>query len=230
MKIHIESISKSYAGNVAIDKVSFHFEGGGVYALSGHNGSGKSTLLRIISMLEEPDSGTVERLEDDGSPIESGTGLRRRMTLLLPETGLFNDTVFGNVAFGLRLRGISKDEIQARVENALKACGMSKEAGSHAYALSSGQAKRVGLARAIVIEADALLLDEPTSSVDEENAEIIEGMLYGIKSQGYAVVNPNASARTRPLVIIATHDSAMAERLCDRVLNMRHGRMLNRLE
>ena len=135
------------------------------------------------------------------------------MTLVLPRIGVFNTTVFRNAAYGLQLRSAKRQEIEERVQNALDFVGLGPKRDQHALTLSSGETQRLGIARALVLEPEILFLDEPTASVDEENTEIIESIVGAMKKQG------------RLTVIMTTHDRGQAERIADRLLIMKHGRI-----
>ena len=212
MNLHIDHIRKSYEDREILADCSFAFTGSGVFVLRGANGCGKSTLLRICSLLELPDSGEI-RFLDDGSPLPVTTALRRRLTLVLPRTGVFNTSVFHNVAYGLRIRGIGKSGIEAKVKNALSFVGLEQKARQHARTLSSGETQRMGLARALAIDPEILLLDEPTASVDDENTGIIESIIRELNKNG------------RTMIIMTTHDRDQAERLADRLLTIRNGKL-----
>ncbi len=173
LSLIISNITKSYNGKIVLDGCSFSFEKSGVYVLMGPNGSGKSALLRICALLETPDNGEVVYYED-GKVVENNLNLRRRITLLLPNIGIFNTKVFKNVAYGLTIRGMNKRETKERVEKTLDFVGLLHKKNQNALSLSSGEAKRMGIARAIVLEPEVLFLDEPTTSVDQENTKIIE--------------------------------------------------------
>jgi tungstate transport system ATP-binding protein len=201
----ISNITKSYNGKIVLDGCSFSFEKSGVYVLMGPNGSGKSTLLRICALLEIPDIGEIVYYED-GKVVENNLNLRRRITLLLPNIGIFNTTVFKNVAYGLTIRGMIKGDIKERVEKALDFVGLLHKKNQNALSLSSGEAKRMGIARAIVLEPEVLFLDEPTASVDQENTKIIEEILIKLKK----TVNS--------IIVIATHDTSSAKRVGDFLL------------
>jgi ABC-type proline/glycine betaine transport system ATPase subunit len=109
LSLIISNITKSYNGKIVLDGCSFSFEKSGVCVLMGPNGSGKSALLRICALLETPDNGEVVYYED-GKVVENNLNLRRRITLLLPNIGIFNTKVFKNVAYGLTIRGMNKRE------------------------------------------------------------------------------------------------------------------------
>jgi tungstate transport system ATP-binding protein len=178
--------------------------------LMGRNGSGKSTLLRICALLENPENGTVAYVEND-TPLQPDMPLRRRITLVLPRIGVFNTTVYRNVAYPLRIRGLSHDDIESRVNKTLVFVGLERKKNQQAKTLSSGETQRLGMARALVLDPDILFLDEPTASIDEENTRIIESIIKDMRKEGKA------------MVIMTTHDNAQAERIADRVLVLEHG-------
>lgn len=160
LALDISNISKNYNGNDVLRDCSFSFDRNGVYVLTGANGSGKSTLLRICALLEEADSGEVSYLSD-GVVVENDIDLRRKITLLLPKIGVFNSSVFKNVAYGLKIRGTERPEIKERVDEALDAVRLTHKRDQNALTLSSGETQRLGIARAMVIEPEVFFLDEP---------------------------------------------------------------------
>ncbi len=210
MKLLITHIRKDYAGKPVLKDCSYAFGGSGAFVLMGPNGCGKSTLLRICSLLERPDGGDL-LFQDNGAPLVQDIALQRRMTLVLPRTGVFNTTVFNNVAYGLKVRGAAPAEVARKVREALDFVGMESKSAQHALTLSSGETQRLGIARALAIGPEILFLDEPTASVDEENTAIIETIINNLKKDG------------RTMVIMTTHDRDQAERLADRVLIIERG-------
>jgi tungstate transport system ATP-binding protein len=210
VKLIASHIRKSYGGKTILRDCSVSFEGMGPYVLMGLNGSGKSTFLRICSLLENPDDGDLSFISG-GTPLPQNLALRRRMTMVLARTGVFNTTVFRNVAYGLRIRGERREEIEKKVNQALAFVGLENMAGQRALTLSSGETQRLGIARALVTEPEILFLDEPTASVDEENTGIIESIIRRMKEGG------------RTTVIMTTHDRDQAERLADVLLLMKDG-------
>jgi tungstate transport system ATP-binding protein len=189
---------------------SYVFENPGVYVLTGPNGSGKSTFLRICALLEKPDTGEITYL-DNGEPISQNTALKRRITLVLPGIGLFNSTVFQNIAYGLRIRGIKDKDTSDRVESVLELAGLIHKKDQNAHSLSSGEAQRVGIARALAFEPEILFLDEPTASVDYKNTEIIENIIRRLKAEKNSVI------------LMTTHDKQQAMRLADYRIVMTDG-------
>jgi tungstate transport system ATP-binding protein len=181
--------------------------------LLGPNGSGKSTFLRIAALLEPPDAGEVRYL-DQGVLLSPDLPLRRRITLLLPKIGVFNTSVFNNVAYGLKIRRLAAPEVEARVSDVLARVGLTHKRRQNGQELSSGETKRLGLARALVIEPEVFWLDEPTANLDPKNTEIIEQIILGMKSLG------------KSTIIVVTHDPAQARRLGDHLLVMEHGKIV----
>ena len=213
LSLELAQISKAYNGQEVLQACSWVFEKGLTHVLMGPNGTGKSTLLRICALLEAPDGGRVNYLAD-GQPLAPDLALKRRITLLLPGVGVFNTSVFNNVAYGLKIRGLNPREIEARVGAILEVVGLAAKRRQRALDLSTGQSKRLGLARAMVIDPEVILLDEPTASIDQENSEIIEGIIRKV------------TAERKATIIMVTHDPAQAERLGDRLLFMKDGGLL----
>jgi tungstate transport system ATP-binding protein len=213
LKLIASNIYKSYDGKPVLSDCSFYFEKSGIYVLMGPNGSGKSTFLRICALLEEPDRGGVDYYSGDRIAWKD-IELRRRITLLLPKVGVFNTSLFKNVAYGLRIRGMKRDEVNEKVSKALEFVGLLHKRHQNALTLSSGETQRLGIARAMVIEPEILFLDEPTASVDQENTEIIEDIILKMKRD------------RRSIVIMATHDMSQAERLGDWLLLMEDGKIV----
>ncbi len=212
LTLTLTNISKRYNGKAALRDCSFAFDHSVIYALMGLNGSGKSTLLRICALLEPVDDGTLT-YQAGKDLLPHDLALRRRMSLVLARVGVFNTTVMNNAAYGLRVRGFEKAVIARRVEAALETVRLAHKKQQNALTLSSGETQRLGLARAMAIEPEVLFLDEPTASIDEENTQIVEGIIRAMKQGG------------KTMVIMTTHDREQAARLADRVIEMRDGRI-----
>ncbi len=214
MKLVVSHISKFYGGRMVLKDCSCTFDKTGTYVLMGPNGSGKSTLLRICALLEKQDGGEVA-YRDGNTPLVQNIPLKRRITLVLPRTGVFNTTVYKNIAYGLKIRGLHHAEIQRKVDEALAFVGLGPKVGQHGRTLSSGETQRLGIARALVLEPEVLFLDEPTASIDQENTQIIESIIEKMKKE------------KNSMVIMTTHDQDQAERLADSLLVMRDGMMVD---
>ncbi|MBI4684276.1 MAG: ATP-binding cassette domain-containing protein [Nitrospirae bacterium] len=213
LSLKIENVWKSYNREPVLKGCTYSFDKGGIYALMGQNGSGKSTLLRICSMIEKPDKGIVSYISA-GNVLEQDISLKRKITLVLPTVGVFNDSVYRNVAYGLKIRGIPYKEIRERVCNILELVKLTHKKDQHALTLSSGETQRVGIARALIIKPEMLFLDEPTASVDTANTKIIEDVIPEMKSRGITI-------------ILTTHDQLQAKRLADQLLIVKDGKLIN---
>jgi len=210
----VSHIMKSYGKKAILNDCSYVFDKPGTYVLMGPNGCGKSTFLRICALLEPRDSGEIAYL-DHNTALAKDIVLKRRITLVLPRTGVFNTSVYKNVAYGLAIRDLDRAMIEQKVKAALDFVGLGPKAGQHGRTLSSGETQRLGIARALVLEPEVLFLDEPTASLDEENTEIIESIIGTMKKEG------------RSTIIMTTHDRDQANRVGDVQLVMKNGKIEN---
>jgi tungstate transport system ATP-binding protein len=215
MKLAVFDVSKTYNGKVVLQGCSVSFLKRGVHVLTGANGSGKSTFLRICALLESPDTGEIQYFSED-EVLKKDIELKRRITLVLPGIGAFNTSVFKNVSYGLKVRGIRRKDIEEKTMRALEIVRLTHKKNYNAHTLSSGELQRLGIARALVIEPEILFLDEPTAYIDQENTEIVEGIILTMKKQDDSTV------------IISTHYREQAERLADRLLVIQDGRIFDR--
>ncbi|HEB75416.1 MAG TPA: ATP-binding cassette domain-containing protein [Nitrospirae bacterium] len=140
--------------------------------------------------------------------------LKRRIAVVLPGDSLFNGTVFSNIAYGLRIRGMARRVIRERVHDVIERFGLSDKTHKNARALSSGEAQRVAVARALVTRPEFLFLDEPTASLDPPNTGIIETVLKEARAGGGMTV------------VMITHNMFQARRLADRVAFVYGGRVI----
>ena len=177
----------------------------GATAILGPSGSGKSTLLRLLNRLADPDEGVIRFEEDDVRELDP-LELRRRACLVPQLPAPFPGTVAENVAYGPRLRG----EEDVDVDRCLSLAGLSADyAEREAARLSVGEQQRVMLARALALDPEVLLLDEPTAALDEAARDAVEQALAGLDGVS---------------MVFVTHDPAQAERLAGRVVRLRDGR------
>lgn len=192
-------------GSLAIKK-------GEIYGIIGPSGAGKSTLLRIINLLTPPDSGSILF---HGKPVSyngaARLAIQRKMSLVFQKTLLFRDSVWNNVAYGLRARGLALPEIEKRVNALLEQVGMTDLAARRADTLSGGEAQRVAIARAVAFEPELLLLDEPTANLDPGNIEMIEDMV--IKMNKLRSIT----------VVMVTHNIFQAHRIAKEVIFIHQG-------
>ncbi|MBB5684178.1 ABC transporter ATP-binding protein [Sphingobium boeckii] len=210
--IHFEGVSKSYAGALAVDSVSLAIASGSFVALVGTSGSGKSTLLKMINRLVEPDSGAVligEARADAMAPHV----LRRRIGYVFQSIGLFpHMTVAENIAIGLRLESQDQGD---RVAELLDLVDLPRDhAARMPDALSGGQRQRVGVARALALAPQLMLMDEPFGALDPVTRDQI--------GTAYRALHDRLALTT----IMVTHDMAEALLLADRLLVMQAGRIV----
>lgn len=188
-------------------------QSGRIYLLYGPNGSGKSTLLHMLAMLLPPAEGD---LCFDGILVKTAQErlrLRRQITLVEQNPFLFDTSVYQNLAFGLRLRDVRGDLQRRRIEQALQAVGLEGFADRRAKELSGGEARRVALARAMVLRPQLLLLDEPTAGLDQQVLPVFERCLASLPGHGTTVV-------------IAGHDADQPRRLGGTILRLDRGRLV----
>ena len=210
--LRVEDVSVSFDGKAALDGVSLEASEGEVMTVLGPSGSGKSTLLRVIAGLQRPDSGRVLL---DGADLASVPPHRRGIGLVFQDHALFHHRdVFGNVAFGLRMRGDAPESVEARVRELLDLVGLAGFERRSVATLSGGEQQRVALARALAPAPRVLLLDEPLGSLDRRLRDRLLDDLGGL----FDLLDVTA--------LYVTHDQAEAFALGERVAVMRAGRVV----
>jgi spermidine/putrescine ABC transporter ATP-binding subunit len=210
--ITIDGIAKRYGGVVAVDQVSLDIAAGEFVSLLGPSGSGKTTLLMMIAGFETPDAGAIRV---GGRDITAVAPNRRGIGMVFQRYALFpHMTVARNIAYPLRMRGVPRGEIQRRVEEALALVRLEGYGARLPNQLSGGQQQRVAVARALVFEPPALLMDEPLGALDKK---LREQMQIEIKRLQRAL---------GVTVIYVTHDQEEALTMSDRVAVMDGGRLV----
>ncbi|MBN1166562.1 MAG: ABC transporter ATP-binding protein [Methanospirillaceae archaeon] len=212
--ITIDNIKKSFDGKTILSGVDGTIKTGEIFAIIGPSGQGKTTLLRILNLLETPSEGNIILDGVSIHEIKDRNQIRRKMGMVFQDTIAFHDTVFNNIALGLRYRHYSKKEIQERVMQKLGEIGLSGFSNRNATTLSGGEKQRVSLARVLITDPEILLLDEPTANLDPISTEVIENLIRRY----------NRECNTT--VIMATHDLLLGQRLADRVAVMMDGRFI----
>lgn len=210
-RVELHSIKKSYGAVQAVKNADITFEEGSFTTLLGPSGCGKTTLLRMISGLEAPTSGDImiagKRVND--VPIH-----KRNLGLVFQNYALFPHRTIGqNIAFGLKYRNVSKSDMETKVKEALDIVRLPGVEDRYPTMLSGGQQQRIALARAIVIEPDVLLLDEPLSALD---ANLREDMRVELKAIQH---------RIGVTSIFVTHDQSEALAMSDKIIVMSDGRV-----
>ncbi len=214
-QLEVRNVTHRYNGEVVLDIPHLSIERGKIYGLVGPNGSGKTTLLSIMNLLIRPTTG---QLFFEGNPItyedSSRLDIQRSMAMTTQTPYLFNITVEGNIAYGLRARGIPRKNRAAIIEDALQQVGLRGLAERRARGLSGGEAQLVAIARALVIDPKILLLDEPTANVDAGHIGLLEEIISAI----------NGDRGTT--IVITTHNLSQAYRLAHHVFPLFEGRLV----
>lgn len=192
-------------GKRIIDGLDLDLAGGGISAIMGPNGAGKSVLLRLVHGLIAPLSG---RITWGGRPVDAA--VRARQALVFQKPVLLRRSVAANLRFALSLRPFP-DRAQ-RLARALDLAGLAALAGQPARVLSGGEQQRLALARALALEPEVLLLDEPTASLDPASVLAIEEIVRAARAQGATI-------------LLVTHDVGQARRLADQVIFLHGGRL-----
>lgn len=208
----LKGVGWSYDGQTpALQLDELTIESASLTALIGPNGAGKTTLLEILAFLKAPQRGQIEFF---GQPVLADCPLktRRRVTLLSQHPKLFAGTVLDNVALGLKLRGVAAAERLSRTCGALEQVGAEPFAARAARELSGGERQLVALARAVALETDALLCDEPFAALESAAVARVEQVLSRLAHE---------QGRT---VLFSTHEQARGIALADRVVSLVDGR------
>src|SRR5881275_180742 len=208
--LELVEVRHAYDGRVVLDLERFAVPPGAAIAVVGPNGSGKSTLLRLLALLERPSAGRVLL---NGAVVTPGGAARRRVTLVEQRPILFRATIRENMEFGLQVRGIRRTEVNRKVENIAARLEIASLLHRRRHELSDGEVQRVAVARALAVEPDVLLLDEPASSADRAAAQTLYRALAEERAR-------------RPLAVcLASHQLEDAYRWADDVRALAEGRL-----
>jgi len=211
-EVRLERIEKSFDGRTrVVDRIDLVVQPGEFFALLGPSGCGKTTTLRMVAGFEEPDGG---RIVVSGQEVTHTPVHKRDMGMIFQSYALFpHRTVAENVAFGLRMRGLSRNEIEQRVHRALRQVALEGYNDRRPAQLSGGQQQRVALARAIVIQPRVLLCDEPLAALDRKLRQSMQFELKQLQRQ------------LGITTIFVTHDQEEAMTISDRIAVMDAGRV-----
>ena len=213
-KLVLKNVGKSYGTFEAVVDFSLELKAGEFVSLLGPSGCGKTTTLRMIAGLEVPDAGAIRIL--DRPVFSAGTGIdvppaQRKVGFVFQSYALWpHMTVAKNVAFGLERRGLSRIEVNRKVEDALAIVGLSSFASRRPAQLSGGQQQRVAIARSLCMEPRVMLFDEPTSALDPEMVQEVLEVMQELASDGITMV-------------VVTHEVRFARKVASRVVLMADG-------
>ncbi|MBV9039563.1 MAG: ABC transporter ATP-binding protein [Acidimicrobiia bacterium] len=210
--IHTEDLTLSFGTEKALDGLTFEVDAGEVVALLGPNGAGKTTTVRLLNGLLNPDGGSSRVLGLD--PATDGHLVRGRTGVMTEQSGLDERlTARENVVFTARMRGLSATAAGKHADELLERFGIADRANHRVQGFSTGQRKRVALARALLHEPEILFLDEPTAGLDPEATRDVLDLLASLAAE---------HGRT---VLLCTHFLGEAGRLCQRMAVLHRGRL-----
>jgi phospholipid/cholesterol/gamma-HCH transport system ATP-binding protein len=214
--VAVDNVYKSFGAQRVLNGVSLTVSRGETLAILGRSGTGKSVLLRLIIGLQRPDSGAVRIHGQDiaGLSLDQLSEIRKKMGFLFQHAALYDSlTVEQNVAFPLQhqRREISSSEQCDRVKQLLSEVGMDGHLDKMPADISGGMQKRVGLARALALEPDILLLDEPTAGLDPISSAEIDDLVLKLKAERHMAS------------IVVTHDLYSAKTIADRLILLNQG-------
>jgi len=209
--ITLRGVNKRYGEFTALDDVDFSVRSGSLTALLGPSGSGKSTLLRVIAGLDEPDTGTITI---NGRDVTRVSPQRRGIGFVFQHYAAFKHmNVRDNVAYGLKIRRRPKAEIEEKVDNLLETVGLSGFQSRYPGQLSGGQRQRMALARALAVDPQVLLLDEPFGALDAKVREDLRAWLRRLHDEVHVTT------------VLVTHDQSEALDVADRIAVLNEGRI-----
>ncbi|PHR28499.1 MAG: hypothetical protein COA36_06385 [Desulfotalea sp.] len=213
MKLYkLENIKRIYGRRTVLDIADLEISAGKIYTLIGPNGAGKTSLLKILAFLDLPSKGRMHFTgQEVGRSEKSLHPFRKRVVLLDQSPIMFTGSVWSNIEFGLKVRGVAGAEKKRRIEEVLELVGLARFKDYNAQGLSGGETKRIALARALVLRPEVLLCDEPTANVDRENQEIILSIIEQINKE------------QKTSVIFSTHYLSQGNRLAHHSLMLQHG-------
>lgn len=209
--VSIKNLTKSFDGYKVLDNINLQIKKGDIIGIKGSSGTGKTTLLRILHMLETHEKGNTllfGHKPGNGNSLE----LQRRMVMVFQKPVVFNSSVYHNVSYGLKVRKIHKNIIDKKVKDILKQVKLNK-LHTNALKLSGGEIQKIAIARALIVNPELLLLDEPTANLDAKNIEIIENLLKDINK------------KFDTSIIITSHDIDHIKRISNKMYDLSDGKL-----
>lgn len=220
--VRFEHVSKTFTTTrgrtlTALDDVNLAIDAGDIYGIVGYSGAGKSTLLRTVNALERPTSGRVFVGKKEVTALDAAAlrGARQRIGMIFQQFNLLRSrTVYKNIAYPLRLAGVSESDTIDRVAELLEFVGLSDKALQYPSQLSGGQKQRVGIARALANRPDVLISDEATSALDPQTTGEVLDLLRRVHAE-YGIT-----------ILVVTHEMEVIRDVCNRVAVMQEGRVV----
>lgn len=211
--IRVEHLTRRFGDNVAVNDLSFDVQAGEVFGFLGHNGAGKTTTVRLLNGVLEAHNGLMRILDMD--PIDDGPSLRARTGVLTESASVERRlTARDNLLIYADLFGLPREKVPVRVRELLEFFELSDHADEKVETFSTGMRQRLALARTLLHEPEVLFLDEPTAGLDPVAANHVHELIANLSEE---------RGRT---VFLCTHNLVEAQRLCDRVAVMEHGKLV----
>ena len=193
--IKIKNLTKKYEKNKTIkvlNDISFNFESGKTYSITGPSGSGKSTLLNLLSLIDNPTSGTIEINSNKiklNNKVENDLIRAKKIGIIYQDKNLLSDfTALENVYLPNLLVSKEKQKSVDLAKKLIKNVGMSSRINHFPNELSGGENQRIAIARALINDPDIILADEPTGSLDSDNAKLIFKILFNLKNKNRIII------------------------------------------
>jgi phospholipid/cholesterol/gamma-HCH transport system ATP-binding protein len=216
--VQVEGLSKSFGKQTVLQGISLEVGRGETLSVLGRSGTGKSVLLKLIIGLHKPDSGSIRVNGEDVTKLKLKelNEVRKKVGFLFQQAALYDSlSIEENVGFPLRRHSsMSDEESRRRVRELLASVGMEKDSHKLPGELSGGMQKRVGLARALALEPEIILFDEPTAGLDPITAAEIDDLILRLQKERHMTS------------VVVTHDIHSARAVSDRVALMRDGQLL----
>jgi len=211
MLLQVKHINKSFGNETVLDDLSLELDSRETLSILGRSGCGKTTLLKTIAGISRPDAGTV-RL--NGEEVHDMVPHRRNLVYLYQETLLFpHMNAFDNIAFGLRVRNIDEAEVNERTNAMINSLELGGRGEQMPHQLSGGQQQRVAFGRALIINPEVLLLDEPFGNLDVTTRSAMQQLFKRVAGE-YRITS-----------LFVTHDLKEAIRMGDRIALMKEGKI-----
>ncbi len=210
--LKIENISKKYGKRLVLEDISFEVKEGEFISLLGPSGCGKTTILRLLIGIEKPNSGRIYKL---GEEITDLAPKKRNIGIVFQNYSLFpNMNVYQNIAYALKSRKMSNEEIDKRVNDIIDVVDLSEHIYKKPRNLSGGQQQRVAIARTLVLNPDIILFDEPMSALDADIKVVLRNQLKDIQK------------KLNITMIYVTHDQEEAFALSDRIMVLNDSKIM----
>ncbi|MFX0001396.1 MAG: ABC transporter ATP-binding protein [Candidatus Hodarchaeota archaeon] len=218
--LEVKNLSKHYYKRdkstiKVLSDISFSLKKGECFVIIGPNGSGKTTLLRLISLLDSPTQGQIVYNKQNITKISGKrlTQYRRKFSFVRQKPVVRNTTVYNNIAYGLKVRGIKREKYDAVVNETIEFIGLKGMENKNARSLSGGEMQRVAIAMNFIINPEIYLLDEVSANLDSMNVKLLEDFILRIKQDN------------KKTIIMSTHDPIEAIKYADRIAVLNNGQI-----